>query len=94
MTKTAIEEHLKKCSNQLELIRQASILKQAGEDEIVVNMCVTKLRKSMLRKGAKVKVLPSVAVAFNEKQPTGFIPMQVDNIASPIIVYDGTSILL
>lgn len=94
MRKEEIEEQLSKCGSLIELITEANKLKQAGEKEITVNNVVTKLRKNMIRTGAKVKRIPSESVAFEQRQPVGYIPFQVSQLSKPIIVTDGNTVLL
>lgn len=94
MHKEEIEEHLSKCDSLVELIMEANKLKQSGEKEVTVNNVVTKLRKSMIRTGSKVRRLSSISVSFETKQPIGYIPFKVEQLNRPIIAHDGNTVLL
>ena len=94
MRKEEIEEHLSKCDSLVELIMEANKLKQFGEKEVTVNNVVTKLRKSMIRTGSKVRRLSSISVSFETKQPIGYIPFKVEQLNRPIIAHDGNTVLL
>ena len=94
MRKEEIEEHLSKCDSLVELIMEANKLKQSGEKEVTVNNAVTKLRKSMIRTGSKVRRLSSISVSFETRQPIGYIPFKVEQLNRPIIAHDGNTVLL
>lgn len=94
MKKDEIEVVLRKCTNLVELIGQASKLKRQGEKETTVNAVVTKLRREMLKAGSPIKRIKRIAVPTYSGQVYGRIPFSVDGLSKPIIVHDRTNVLL
>lgn len=94
MRRDEIEAHLKKYDNLMELMMEAGKLKKNGEKETVVNNVVTKLRKNLVRQGSKVRQLPRVSVAFEQRQPVGYLSFQVGSLSKPIVAYDGNTVLI
>ncbi len=94
MSKEEIKIELSKCRNLVELIGKASELKRNGEKETVVNRVVTELRKSLLSAGSSVRRLSRIDVTPIDATVMGKIPFQVNDLSSPTVAYDGTSILI
>lgn len=94
MTKKEIEIELRKCTNLVELIGQANKLKRQGEKETSVNAVVTKIRREMLKAGSPIKRIKRIAVPVYNGQVQGILPFSVDALNKPLIVHDGTNILL
>ncbi len=94
MKKDEIKKHLSKYKNVIEMIREANILKEHGESEIMVNRCVAELRKEMLSGSSNIKRLRRESIADTEMSEVGFIPLQIDDLSLPVIVTDGNSVLM
>lgn len=94
MKKAELKEVLAQCSNVIELVRKANDLKAAGESEIMVNRCVTELRKDIFQKAVQVKRLKRVAIVDTSIQQYGIIKAQIDSLATPRVVTDGENVLM
>lgn len=94
MKKDEIKKHLSTYKNVMEMIREANNLKAQGESEIMVNRCVAELRKDMLNAATSIKRLQRVSLAETSMEPVGFIPVQVDMLSTPTVVFDGTNVLM
>lgn len=94
MLKAEIKQNLSQYKNVLELIRAANVLKTNGESEIMVNRVVSELRKEMLTAHAQVNMLRRRHIEETPMDVVGIIPLQVDNLAMPLIVYDGQNVLM
>lgn len=94
MKKAELKEVLAQCSNVIELVRKANDLKAAGESEIMVNRCVTELRKDIFQKTVQVKRLKRVAIVDTSIQQYGIIKAQIDSLTTPRVVTDGENVLM
>lgn len=94
MLKAEIKRTLSQYKNVLELINHANELKRAGESEIMVNRVVAELRKEMLNATSDIKRLPRRAIHETPMDVVGLIPFDVDNLLAPMIVWDGTNVLI
>ena len=94
MKKDDIKKYLSGFNNVMDIVQEANKLKAAGENEIMVNRCVAELRKERLNASATVNPLERIAVANTFMEPVSFIPVQVSNLSSPILVFDGENILM
>lgn len=94
MKKAELKEVLAQCSNVIELVRKANDLKAAGESEIMVNRCVTELRKDIFQKAVQVKRLKRVAIVDTSIQQYGIIKAQIDSLTTPRVVTDGENVLM
>ncbi len=94
MSREEIKTELSKCKNLVELIGKASELKRNGEKETIVNRVVTELRKGLLSAGSSIRRIERTDVSHIDVSPIGKIPFQVNDLSSPTVVYDGTSILI
>lgn len=94
MKKDEIKAELRKHKNVLEMIRAASIMKQNGESEIMVNRCVNELRKEMLNAQESINVIPKRRISETPLETIAMIPFQVANLGAPVVTYDGENIVL
>lgn len=94
MKKDEIKKHLSTYKNVMEMIREANNLKAKGESEIMVNRCVAELRKDMLNAATSIKRLQRVSLMQTSLVPVGYIPVQVDMLSTPVVIFDGTNVLM
>lgn len=94
MKKDEIKKYLSTYKNVIEMINAANKLKRDGESEIMVNRCVAELRKEMLNATAAINRIPRRNIADTKIEPFGLIPVQIDNLSSPVIVWDGENVLM
>lgn len=94
MLKAEIKAELSQYKNVLELVRAANVLKEQGESEIMVNRCVAELRKEMLNSHDAIKKLQRRHIHETKLDTFGIIPIDASNLAAPVVVYDGTNMLI
>lgn len=94
MLKADIKKELSQYKNVLDLIREANALKKKGESEIMVNRVVAELRKEMLVSHDSINLLKRRHIHETPIEPIGAIPVQVDNLATPLVVFDGVNVLM
>lgn len=94
MKKAELKQHLSQFKDVTRLVMEANKLKASGESEIMVNRCVSELRRDMLSAAASIKRIPRVQFNDTPMEVTAYIPVQVDNLSAPVVAYDGEFIVI
>lgn len=89
-----IRAELSKCNNLVELIGKASELKRNGEKDASVNRVVNEVRKKLLSAGSSIRRIPRTDVIPIDTTIMGCVPIQINDLSSPSIVYDGKSVII
>lgn len=88
-TKAQITEEvrsiLSKYTNVVELMHHASRLKSGGTDPIIVNKVMQELRKELMSRSATIKKLKRVEVPEFDKQPIGYLAINLQHLQKPVI---------
>lgn len=94
MKAAEIESYLKNAKSLPELIGMANTLKKNGEKETVVNNAVSRLRKSLMSKGKKVKRLERRELPLVDTTKVAYVQFQIRALDEPVIYYSGDAMLI
>lgn len=94
MTQVEIKNHLSQFSNFIQLIQEANKLKAAGEKETSVNKVVMELKSSMAKKDSKINRLNRTVIDKTPIESVGTLGIAMDNLEQPIVMYDGSNIII
>lgn len=89
-----VRKHLSQYTNVVELMHHASLLKAGGTDSIIVNKVMTELRKELVAKSSSIVRLKRVEVPEIDKQPVGYLQVNLEALQRPLIKVVGDMIIM
>lgn len=94
MKREQIKELLAACDNPVRLIALGDLLKRKGEKESIVNRLVHERRMELVKKRPDIQLLKKETIPEVNNIPIGHLPIQVQDLSEPRVIYSEDSILL
>lgn len=94
MKREQIKELLAACDNPVRLIALGDQLKKKGEKESIVNRLVHERRMELVKKRPDIQLLKKETIPEINNIPIGHLPIQVQDLSEPRVIYSEDSILL